>query len=388
MKFMDESVKKIHQEAISLYKRGFWDEAISKWKEALEVAPQDESILYSLGIVYFERKKYEEAVEILRKVIELNPQHVKALTILGTALIKLRQFDEAFQCLQRSIEINPDNTLAYLNLGALFGIRREFDRGIEMFQRVIELNPKEARGFLGLAKIYTALGNFEKANEYFQRVIELDPNGALGNYARKAMHSVAAPAEAKKQLEQSYSEGFRFYLGGYYQEAIKRYEDYLSVYPKDDLVNYALGEAYLRTGQLKQAFMAFKNAILNRPKRGLYYQEMALVLNEIGQPHDVIEILKKARDFGKNGSLSLTLLGMNLIKARRFMEAIDMLRQAIKKDKNNLRALFELSKVLIELGRGDEARVYLDQILNSPVKSPLKEEAKKLLGQMTGGMAS
>ena len=382
---MQAKTKNIHSKAISYYRQKKYEEAIQLWRKALEFDPQEVEIMYSLGLVFFELKKYQESIEYLEKVATYSPDHYKALMIIGTAYIKLRKFDLAKEYLQKSLEINPNNTLVYLNLGAIYSIQRDFEQGVEMFKKALDLNPREIRAILGLGKIYNLTGDYETANEYFRQVIELDPHGSLGSYAKKAVLVSEGDSVDHKNVDQFFAEGFRYFLGSFFHEAIKHYEKYITYKSRDDLGYYALAEAQLRVGELKKAFASFRNAILNNSKNVLYYKELSLILDKIGEEQDVIEILKKAMQIKnvEKDSVVFTLLGKNYLKLHKYEDAIKHLETAVKLNKNNLRARFELAKAYLEKDEQDLAQEQIDFITNFPLSSPLKKAAQKLENQVT-----
>jgi len=168
-------------------------------------------------------------------------------------------------------------------------------------------------------------------------------------------------------------------LNSYYLEAAQNYEAYLEHRPKDVLAHYFLAEVFLRIGNFKKGFLAFKNAIYNNPHMALYYKELALLLDKYGSPKDVLEVVKKAKALGKNDTVVLSLEGKNLNKLSQFKASIRILEQAIKLDRNNILARYELARAYIETGDFEMGNIQIQHILELPVKSPLKRQAEKLL---------
>jgi len=330
---MNEKIKNIHNKAIACYKEKKFDQAIQLWQKSLQIDSQEVEVLYSLGIIHFELKKYEESIKYLNDLLELSPGHHKAMLIVGTAYIKLRKFDIAEDFIQKSIDIKPDQKLANLNLGAIYSVQKKFDQGIEMFKKVIDSHPNEVRAHLGLAKIYAILGQIEEANQYFKKVVELNPNGQLGNYAKKAISISDISSKEGKDLDQIYASGYNLLLGGYYKEAIKKFEVYLFNRPKDDWVNFLLAESQMRCGLLKESFKSFKKAILSNSKNGLYYKELAILLDKIGNSKDVISILTKAKELGKEDSTTCFLFGKSL--DRKVPEKLNLLKPGVNHPKNS-----------------------------------------------------
>lgn len=379
---MNEQSKAIHKKAIVYYKNKKFEQAIQLWQKALEVNPQEIELLYSLGIINFELKKYDESINFLQKLLDLSPGHYKAMLILGTAFIKKRDFDKAEEYIQKSIEINSEQKLAYINLGAVYSVQKNFTDGIKMFNKVVDKYPTEVRAHLGLAKIYAILDKTDEANGYFKKVIELDPNGSFGTYAKKALIAKEDSVSDDNDLEQIYAVGYKYLLSGQYKEAIKKFEIYLASRPKDDLVNFLMAQSQMRCGILDKAFLSFKRAILSNPKNGLYYKELGILLDKYGKPQDVIEILAKAREYGKDDSIVSFLVGKNYILLGQIEEGIKLLEKAMKLDKNNLVARLEIAKIYIKRNEIEFAKNKLQYIIDYPLENPLKEHAETLLSKI------
>ncbi len=373
---MKQSVKTIHQKAISCYKEKRFDDAIALWEKALEVNPQEIEVLYSLGLIYFEIKKYEESIDFLKQLLDLSPGHFKAMLIVGTAYIKLRKFELAEEYIQKSIEINSKHKLSILNLGAIYSVQKKFDEAIEMFQKVVDLFPTEVRAYLGLGKIFAIQGQIEEANRNFKKVIELDANGPMGSYAKKAIILDVGEQKSDKDLEQLYAEGYKYYLGKYYIAAIEQFQNYLQFRKKDDLVYFMLAESQLRCGMLNESFLSFKKAIVNKPKNALYYKELAILLDKLGNPSDVLAILNKAIELGKDDTVVYYLQGKNYNRQERYNDAIESLKKAIIKDRNNVAARYELVIAYDKNKNKDYLKMEIQNIIDHPLETPLKNMSK------------
>lgn len=376
---MNDTVKNIHQKAIKCYRDRQFEDAIALWEKALQINPQEIEVLYSLGLIYFEIKKYDQSIAFLENLLDLSPGHFKAMLIIGTAYIKSRQFDLAEEYIQKSLSINPKHKLSFLNLGAIYSVQKRFDEAIEMFSKVIQLYPSEVRGFLGLAKIFVLQENVDQANKFFKKVIELDGNGPMGSYAKKAIVvKEDSPVHSDGDLEQIYAEGYNFYIAGYYNAAIERFTKYLRSRKKDDLVHFMMAESQLRSGKLSDAFLSFKRAILNKPKNALYYKELAVLLDKMGKPGDVLAILKKAEDLGKSDTVVKYLKGKSYARQNQDDKAVASLKNAIKLNNNNIAARFELAKIYTKMNDFGSAQQQIQLILSHPIDNPIKAQASAL----------
>lgn len=369
-----------HKEALVYARRKEYQQAVQKWIQAVAANPDDPDYYFNLGIALFEKKNYQEAVENLKKVISLCPIYHRAHLILGTVCLKIRKFSDAEVFLKNSIYFNPQNALAHLNLAAVYSILKKYEAGIASFSRTIELSPTEVRAYFGLAKIYSLIGDIESANKNYRKVIELDSKSVLANHAKRG---IVSKEETKSgNLDEYYSEGYKAYLYSDYGRAIEMYRSYVEAKPEDDYVWAALGAALLRGGLVEQAATALKHATKINPSKGSYGKQLAIAYDYLNRPQEAVDAAQMATESGKVDSITMGLLGKNLVKLNRFSEAITVLEHAVKSNRANLSAQLNLS---IARARNNEVDIAIDglkAILSSKIDSPIKLEAEKLVTKL------
>lgn len=369
-----------HKEALAFARRKEYQQAVQKWIQAVAANPDDPDYYFNLGIALFEKKNYPEAVENLKKVISICPIYHRAHLILGTVCLKIRKFADAEVFLKNSIYFNPQNALAHLNLAAVYSILKKYEEGVASFRRAIELSPGEIRAYFGLAKIYSILGEIDNANKNYRKVIELDSKGVLANHAKRGI--ISRDESKSGNLDEYYSEGYKAFLYGDYTKSIEMYRRYVEAKPEDDYVWGSLGEALLRGGLVEQAVSAFKHATKINPSKALYYKQLTIAYDFLDRPQEAAEAAQRASESGKADSITMGLLGKNLIKLNRVTEAITVLEQAIKNNRTNLQAQFSLAIARARNNEADLATDGLKAILASKVDSPLKIEAERLLAKI------
>lgn len=84
-----------HGFANSLFKLGFYDEAMARYKTSLKLSPRDALILYNLGTVMAVRNNDEAAVNYFKQAVTINPHFADAHSRLAFLLKKLGRFKEA-----------------------------------------------------------------------------------------------------------------------------------------------------------------------------------------------------------------------------------------------------------------------------------------------------
>jgi tetratricopeptide (TPR) repeat protein len=177
-------------------------------RQAYEIEPENEEVIYMLGNVSLRLKRFDEAIKFLSKlahlrypvvhynlglayyykgdylsaeaefkeVLKIDPGFPKVVETLAEILIKRESYDEAYEYLQKALRKEPYNsTLYYLisislwNLGKLYEAKKAIETAID-------IEPEKAIFWEMCGRISLELGQIDEAERYFNRAIELDRN--------------------------------------------------------------------------------------------------------------------------------------------------------------------------------------------------------------------
>lgn len=108
-----DDITLFNKRGIAMRGQGKWQEAIENYQHALTVSPDDEGLLYNMGMAYYDGRKHREAAQCFEKALKKNPDFYKRSEVvclnLGTVFSDLRQFDRALEFFKTAHELNPDN---------------------------------------------------------------------------------------------------------------------------------------------------------------------------------------------------------------------------------------------------------------------------------------
>lgn len=113
-----ESQRKKTQEANELYQEKKYDQALTKYQDALLSDPENKRLQFNVGNTLYQKKKYEEALKEYQNVIGTEELPLEGQTYynIGNALYRMNKLPESILAYQQALKINPDDMDAKYNL--------------------------------------------------------------------------------------------------------------------------------------------------------------------------------------------------------------------------------------------------------------------------------
>jgi Flp pilus assembly protein TadD len=160
-----------------------WRNSETLWTHALECTTANPMAHNNLGVVLSERGEVDEAVSHFRRALEMKPNDIKIHNYLGSLLAQNGEVDQAISLFHRALEIKPDDAETCNNLGiALAGLER-VDEAVIYFQKALELKPDNAEIHNNLGIALAKRGRLDEAVAHFRKALEIKPDhkGARDN---------------------------------------------------------------------------------------------------------------------------------------------------------------------------------------------------------------
>ena len=198
-----DAMNKAFEEGKAAFNLKNYDEAVTKFKSALEKLPTPpppgtaDIVWANLAKVYDAQKNWPESANAYKKAIEYKPTESNYYVNLSLAQISDGKVDESRDAIKKAAELNPANAgMAYFNLGATLVNRGQGDAAVEPFKKAIELDPKYAAAYYQLGIIMIGKeSTMPDAEGYFKKYIELVPTGGDSDVAKALLAEIA---KAKK----------------------------------------------------------------------------------------------------------------------------------------------------------------------------------------------
>jgi tetratricopeptide (TPR) repeat protein len=128
----------------------------------------------NLAQAFAMKGSYDEAISQYKQAIQLDPENASVYIGLGNAFHKKGLYAEAIKSLEKAVQIKPYWADCRCNLGAAYSLAGMHDKAIEEFVQAININPNYAAAHYGLGIAYTSAGKFDKAGEQVETLKELN----------------------------------------------------------------------------------------------------------------------------------------------------------------------------------------------------------------------
>jgi tetratricopeptide (TPR) repeat protein len=150
-----------------------YDEAITKFNEALAISDKCSECYYNVGVIYSEQKKYDQAENAFKKAIEAKPDYADAYNGLANVYNATRRFDEAGQASAKAAELSGAGLIGG---GSADTLARQ-------------------------AMILFNSGKAAEAKPIAQQALSMDANNADAHFIMGMILLTENPAQAKTELE-------------------------------------------------------------------------------------------------------------------------------------------------------------------------------------------
>jgi tetratricopeptide (TPR) repeat protein len=176
--------------ATLLMKSGDFDGSVAYLEALLAEAPDDDELVYNLGVLYGESDRSDEAITYMLQALELNPENASALNYVGyTWAERGEKLDQAEEMIMRAIELRPEDGFIVDSLGWVYYMRARplvesgrrsqarayIDRALEELLRADDLTGGDPVISEHLGDTYLLDDQRRRALDHFEEALNLGP---------------------------------------------------------------------------------------------------------------------------------------------------------------------------------------------------------------------
>jgi tetratricopeptide (TPR) repeat protein len=267
---------------------------------------------YAIGLGHFELGDYKAAAEALKGLEALGPLDPDSANLLGVAYSKLGRYQDAYSVFAEEIHRQPTDQFAYFNLITLLADAGQFSEAVKVASQAAVAFPGNPDVLVARGAAHSLLGETGEAHDDFATAVRLAPEKA----------------------------NIRFLLA---------------------LSDYKQGDYAVAASELKTAIGA------GLVDSDLHYllAECSLKLDPAKTDAAIVE-LDRAIALDNTSVSARTLRGKLLMEEGRTKDAAIDLQVAHRADPNSRSATYNLARVDMALGKGEEARQLYSQLNKQP----------------------
>ncbi|CAG1011111.1 hypothetical protein PHYC_04005 [Phycisphaerales bacterium] len=162
--------------AVSFRDGNVYQDAVTMWSRAVEVAPDNYTVRLGLAEGLAKRGRRDQALPHYRKAVELRPNWPDAWLFLGQNALDQRDYDSAERAFRKVLDLSPADGTALLGLANTLEQSGHIDEALATFEAVVQRYPDFVEARSGLAKMYLGFARYQDALAQFQAVVRLRPD--------------------------------------------------------------------------------------------------------------------------------------------------------------------------------------------------------------------
>ncbi len=294
---------------------GVWKNSLALWEHQVSVYPNESERAYSnLGRAYDELGRTDEAIRAYRRAMAIDTPHARTHDALGCALIDKDKLDEAIVQFKLAIGKDPAYAEPWRNLGIAYVQKGMDEEAAVAVRKALKINPRFGEAWCNLGSAYMGANKLKEAAEAFTKALGIDPHDPV------YLANLATVRLRQDRLD----------------EAVDLFTKVTRTRPNDAQASRNLGLAYLKKGMMQQAITHLDRASRLDPSRAANHQ----------------------------------LLGEALERADQKQKAIAAYQNAIRAEENFAPAHVSLTRVYLERGNLERARLHGRKAIELGVQIP------------------
>ncbi len=336
----------------TLASEGLIEEALSRFEQALESAPENPEAIEAVGRALLNLGRLEEAQASFLDALEIDPEWVAPR--MGLALVALGR-DEPFKIvhhLERAIEADPGYPESYVELGRYYGYMGEPALAKATFERWTGRHPEDADMLINAGLTLFDAADFAEAYAFFEKAVE------------------AATEEEQRSGALTFRANALDMLGRY-DEAVTAYEEVIAETPEWWEAHANLGICHARNGQMERAEAAFRQGLADCPGSPEIRDELAAhLLAQGGDLQEALKLSEEAVALGRDEIRHLITLGEVKLALGDDEGTAEAYRAVLALDPENPDAHLELGILHERRGETAEAEEHFVESLKTDPGNP------------------
>jgi putative PEP-CTERM system TPR-repeat lipoprotein len=339
--------------------QGEFKQAITITNDFLDRNNKAGKVYVALANLYMADKAYEKAFSTFQIAVKNSNNRSAVYNLFADAQLSRFDFESAILSLKRSISWNSENFDSYLKLFSIYVKQKDETLALDILKSIKERSTniiflKNLEGDL-----YRQLGQLDQAEKLYLASLNKNKN-------QPAVYGLYRIYKQQKHFTQ----------------ALNLLDSWVKDNPRDIASQIAIADTLVAKNQLQEAANKYEALISE-------FSEMPVLLNNAAQVFIKLKKFSQAQAYAKkaherlpnNAAIMDTLAWAYTLNDETKL-ALPIFRNAIVKDFDNAEIKYHLAVALYQLGRNNEAKKYLEEVIESEKTFPNKPDAIALLDKI------
>lgn len=322
--------------------------------------------------IYAELGEKESALTDFAQALKYSPDNANIYTSRAKFYVRNKQYDLAESDFLQYNRLSPGQVLGYMGLGYLAGEQKRWDEALKHYDYVTKLDPNYHDGFTQRARANMELKKYNEASDDVIASLTKQPSNDAIAVMMQLADSALTPILVKTRIQAAKEPNnglWSYCLGGIHEtveqprKAIKYYEESLTKDNDNASIYNRIASCYGQLGDYSNA-LRYINRLIDQDTTGtsaLYtrtniYQQLGMIDSARVDANTIVaRTPDEVSAYINRGSLEFF--------DKNYDRALEDLTTAITLAPTNMRAQYEMGRVLWQMGRRDEARPYLERML-------------------------
>jgi len=325
-----------------------WQNALRMYQRAIEITPDDKSLLAKIGNCCLALNDSKAAIATLVPAAAKHTTDLELQKAASKAYMHSEMWSDALPYLERVISLAPDDTISIKETALVSSKAGHQQQAIELLHRASALDPDDASIHSDLSKLYQQSERWAEAQSALEKAITLEPHNA--KLQKQLANCLSALGDEKTALE-----------------VLNRA---ITIDPDDLGVLETLGESQFKSKQYQHAHDTFLRAVdlskndenSNGSSRASYLARAGDTLIAQKQKAKATALWQKALLEEPDNATLQKKLGEVLMVQDRYEEASTAFESAIEVDAENTNAVLGAAEAAMAIGEQNRAQRHLKNI--------------------------
>lgn len=323
----------------------------------------------------------DEGLRHIKDFLKIFPDFARAHNDLAVMYYQTGNSLKALAHYEKAHKLDPANITYRKNLADFYFVELEWTGdAIHTYLDILKDNPFDTEVLNSLGTISLEIGRREQARQYFSRTLQLDSDNLYAQQGLQQLPPTAEPSGPRQLLQTSHHSPSR-------TEPAPSFLSQFTVAPaapvrsSDELYREAV--ALVHEGKPNDAIVSLEKLVTNDAGHALAHNDLGVLFQKKGElgksrhHHEEAARLQPANQIFRKNLADLLCSGFGL-----FEEALEIYVKLYSENRYDVETIKAIIHICLEVGKQDDARFFLEQVL---AIKPWDQEAVEALRTLKAG---